>query len=112
LWVMWPVAGRVPSRRPAASIVAPPAAVLVAGRYIRTPDTRKCKGFSAGRLSCGQDSHRISRQDPEGHSVNEWKCVGKNRTPVAANRNPIGKTGSIQDRRQDPEGSSISGRKS
>ncbi|KAL6003864.1 hypothetical protein ACLOJK_004410, partial [Asimina triloba] len=45
----------------------------------------------------GQDSYRIHVQDPEGHSVNEWKRVGKNRTPVAVDRNPVVKTGSIQD---------------
>ncbi|KAL6004101.1 hypothetical protein ACLOJK_004648, partial [Asimina triloba] len=50
----------------------------------------------------------IGRQDPEGHFVNERKRVGKNRTPVAVNRNPD----PYRIRRQDPEGSSIIERKS
>ncbi|KAL5978871.1 hypothetical protein ACLOJK_018766, partial [Asimina triloba] len=62
LWVMWPVAGWVPSRRPVVATVAPPAAVLAAGRYT----SRIGSSFTSSRLV--RNVHKDGGSDLKNHA--------------------------------------------
>ncbi|KAL5994163.1 hypothetical protein ACLOJK_035035 [Asimina triloba] len=68
LWVMRPVAGRVPSRRLRPATVAPPAAVPAAGRYMiadgRRSGAEKMDPPGSGREEATYPS--IKRRDNEG----------------------------------------------